>query len=96
MLGCWAIVAGSSVDGGVRHLSEFGEGSLECDGDPGDERGDGYEPEAGMTCERETSTGEARDIDVDATTADGATATGDNTHCGGTAGHSAPYSFLTR
>lgn len=45
MEGCWAMDVGSSADGGVGHSSEdeLGDESLECEGDGGDERGDGYD-----------------------------------------------------
>jgi hypothetical protein len=97
------MAVGSSVDGGVGHSSddELGEESLECDGDGGEERGDGYDCAGTTTCERVASVGETSEVaagmaaaEVDAT-ADG-TATVVDTHCGGTAGQSAPYSFLTR
>src|SRR5277367_5900579 len=103
MVGCWV---GSSVEEGVRHSSgESGEESPE-DEEDGDEPGDGSD-DAAATCEREVSTVETSDVaDTTAVVAAAAgppaaeTTTGGTptlaTHCGGTAGQSLPYSFLTR
>ena len=97
MVGC---CVGSSVEEGVRHSSgESGEESPE-DEEDGDEPGNGSD-DAAATCEREASTVKTSDVaDTTAVVAAAEATTGGiptlATHCGGTAGQSLPYSFLTR
>lgn len=92
------MAVGSSVDGGVGHSSEdeLGDELLECEGDGGDKRGDGYDSMGMMTCLRgrlEVAAGITAAADVEVTAHGRATLV--DIHCGGMAGQSTPYSFLT-
>jgi hypothetical protein len=65
------IVVGSSVDGEVGHSSddELGE-SPECDGDGGDELGDGRDCAGTATCKRDASEGKTSEVVADMAAAD--------------------------